>query len=245
MSHHLDMGNASSRAFAGESRFTAGQEIYGQTVGIFTEQIRSRLIPERTYTLADVGSYQGELLTNLTDALPEYTFRTIALDNNREALTHNKADQIIVSQGEALPFDDQSIDVVIARYMLQWNDAENQKRILHEMARSMRKLGLIEHVGGDNDDPDIWRQHINRLFSDTHLPQLNRSGHFFSSAAEVEKWMDELGIHYKRIDYQYINNGTDVYVERYGLNDEESLIAKTVMGEKNYFYKTDWVLLPN
>jgi len=70
-------------------------------------------------------------LDELLKKLPGYKFQTTAVDINKVALINNQiAGQKIIADAEKMPFADKSVDVIIVRYMLQWNFAEKQKKIL-------------------------------------------------------------------------------------------------------------------
>lgn len=239
------MGSETSKVFSGEAESLTTKEMYSETAGFFADQIKSH-IPESTgqYVLADVGSFQGELLSNVVELLNEYKFETVAVDINEVALVGNKANKKIVSSGEQLPFDDNSIDVVIMRYVLQWNNAEKQKKILKEINRVTKTVALIEHVGSDTEDTENWRGKQDELVSGIKIPKLKRGEHFYSSRDEIETWMSEQGIKFFRLRDRKIAEASNAYIERFGLDENEADTAREILGNKDYFMQTDWAIFP-
>lgn len=240
------MGDDTSRIFSGETDNRTNVEMYGETADFFANEIRKRLpVKDGEYTIADVGSFQGELLADLLAKLPEYRFKAIAIDINEAALQNNTTtDNKVVAHAEALPLEDKSVDVAIIRYVLQWNNAEKQKKILSELARVVRSFALLEHVGSDVIDSDIWREKTEELFTGEKVSKMKRGEHFFSSKDEVERWMLEAGIDFQCIKNRKIDNGADVYIERYALTPGEAEQTRSILGDKNYFQQTDWAILP-
>ncbi|MFA7302751.1 MAG: class I SAM-dependent methyltransferase [Candidatus Paceibacterota bacterium] len=241
----LEMGESTSKVFSGESELTANKEAYAETGEFFADQIRPLLTDkDATYTIADIGSYKGELLGDIIAQLPEYRFHTIAVDTNSDALRENTANEKVVADAGKLPFQDRSIDIVIVRYLLQWNSPEKQQQILKEIARIVKKRALIEHAGAPVLDTEDWRRKSDTLFLGAEIPKMKREGHFFASREEVEQWMTEFSIPFERTKDRVIENAADIYIERYALNDGEAAKAKQILGDSNRFQQTDWALFP-
>jgi ubiquinone/menaquinone biosynthesis C-methylase UbiE len=242
-----DMGTATSEAFNGSNENKAIQETYGETPQFFADEIQKRLQEkDKQYTIADVGAYKGELLGNLLQQLPDYNFETIGIDINNTALAeNNSAQEKVVATADSLPFADHSIDTLIARYVLQWNNPDKQQKILAEMARVSKEFALIEHAGADISDPNPWREKTDELFSGVKIPKLKRGEHYYSSRDEVEKWLQDQGITFERLRERRIDNIADIFITRYMLSEEEAEIARQILGDRNYFIQTDWILLPN
>ncbi len=74
------------------------------------------------------------------------------------------------------------------------------------------------------------------------IPKLKRIDHYFSSRNEIEKWMQENKINFERLMERKIENLEDVFIERYNLNDGESLKTKEILGDKNYIIQTTWLI---
>lgn len=240
-----NMGENTSRIFSGKGASKAAKETYAETQKIFANEIRKQLTPNKEYTIADLGSFRGELLGQLSKELSEYRFKTIAVDINKSALEGNPASVKILADAGRLPFEDKSIDVEVARFLLQWNSWKNQQNILREIVRTTKQFAIVEHAGSANEDSDEWRKRIASLFNGIKIPKLKRSGYFFSSREEIERFMRQSGIYFERIREKVITNVTDIYTERYNLNPTENTMAKEILGDKDFFVQTDWIILPN
>lgn len=240
-----DMGEQTSKVFAGEYVSETNKEMYAETAQFFADEIRKRLpVREQPYIIADIGSYKGELLVNILKLLPDYHFETVAVDVNKHALSDNSAGQKIIADSEKLPFVNNSVDLIIIRYLLAWNNAAKQKRILEQIAQSVNKFALVEHAGADINETEKWREKMDDLLNGIEVPKMKRSGHFFSSRDEIETWLNQSGISFERLKDRVVQNGADVYIERYGLNKNEAEKTKEILGDKNYFRQTDWIVYP-
>ena len=218
--------------------------MYEGTPRFFADQIRSRLRPDKDYSIVDVGAYQGELLDQLLRQLPEYKFRTVAVDIDSEKLSRNRAGSLIVSNAENLPLADSSVDIAIIRYVLAWNYFERQKNILKELARITREFTMIEHGGADSQNSDLWRAKLDDLFDGQEISKMKRKEHFFSSRDELEAVMREASLKFERIKEVNIDDLASVFSERYNLNPEELAKARKILGDKNYLQQTDWIIYP-
>lgn len=242
-----NMGENTSKVFSGETESQTNKEMYSETAGLFADEIRKRLPSEGgvPYTIADVGAFQGELLGDILARLPDHHIKTIEVDINSGALqkSANEGGKV-VAQAESLPFANTSIDAAIMRYVLQWNDAETQRKILIELARTVKEFALIEHAGADIVDTDEWRAALTTLFSTDELAKLKRSTYFFSSRDEVETWLQEAGITYERLQDRVVDNLAEVFIERYSLNEQEAQKTREILGDKNFIRQTDWIIFP-
>lgn len=239
-----NMGENTSKVFAGDALLKACQETYNETPDVFANEIKKRLSDSESHNIADLGSFKGELLQQIIGKLPSYDFKTIAVDINEDAIKDNQAETKIVADLKKLPFENKSVDVEIVRYVLQWNYWENQKKILQEVARTVKDFALIEHAGADSKEPDEYRKRAGSLFSGEEIPKLKRGENFFSSRKEIEDWLNDEGIKFERIEEKIINNVSEVYTERFGLSPEENIKTKEILGDKDFLIKTDWVIYP-
>lgn len=240
-----DMGGNTSKAFSGEGTSKAVLETYSETPKEFAGEIKKHLLPQQEYTLADIGSFRGELLAQLVGQLPEYRFRSVAVDINKEALAKNPSLHKIAADVGKLPFKDGEIDIEIVRAVLQWNSWEHQKNIIKEIARTVKRFALIQHAGSENQNPDEWRERMDKLLSGEEIPKLKRAEHFFSSGEEIEQFMRESSINFERTKEKVIEGISDLYTERYGLSVEENIKAKSILGGKDFFVQTNWTIFPS
>jgi len=239
------MGADTSKVFSGKSENLTNIMMYRETADFFASEIRRRLPPRaEPYKLLDVGSFKGELMSDVLARLPEYTFETTAVDVNSEALENNSADFKINSGANNLPFENGSFDIVMVRYVLQWNVFDSQKNILSELERVVKGFIIIEHVGSDSIDTDGWRSKMDDVLDGVEIPVLKMDGYFFSSKDELEQWMRENSISFECLRNRKIDKASNVYIERYALSETESDTLRTILGDKDYFIQTDWVIYP-
>jgi len=249
--HHkslLNQGESTSEVFAGKYVFEATKELYAQSAPYISSIIEKLLPPMEPetlkYELTDLGSFKGELLSNIISRLPQYHFHTTAVDINEIALRENNADQKIVAELNKLPIKNLSQDVVTARYVLVWNTLTDQQRILSEIARITKGVAIIQHAGADSKNSDEWRYNLNKLLTGIDIPKLKREGHFFSSRQEVEEILNGLAIRYEKIKEKRIDNFSDVFIERYSLNENEKETMKRILDRKDYIFQTTWLIFP-
>jgi len=242
----FDMGCATSAVFAGHGVSAINRLLYAQTAPLFAEQVRSRLpATAKPYRLLDIGTFKGELLGNILEAMPEYRFQTVGIDIDERALNSNGAAEFrILGSADRIPLGDRSVDLAISRYVLQWNDPERQKEILHEVSRTIRHFSLLTHNGPEAVNAADWRGKQDLLFTGVAIPRLKRHGCFFASPAEIEQWLDELGIPYDRLDSRTLEGVDAMYQERYALDAGEAAQVRSILGDHNYVAHSDWILYP-
>lgn len=243
----LDMGLEASRIFSGHDNTKSNTILYNQTAEDFVRIIASKLPPRvQPYTLADFGSFKGELLGNLVELLKNqrYDLNTIAIDGNTQAMAENKADFKIISDLASVPLADKSVDFSINRYTLAWNSLENQGNILEEMARTCREFAIVQHAGADNYNSDAWRARMNDYLSGRDISKVKREGHYFSSRDEVEKTLQERKIRFIRLEDIKVDAVSDVFIKRYNLTPEEAKKTIEILQDKDYVMKTTWLIMP-
>jgi len=240
-----EQGENSSKIFSAEINKTeTTKEIYGQSAEYFADIIRQKLSPDKEYNLADLGCFSGELLKNVLKFLPEYKFHTYGVDRVQNLKNNSSAQEKIIADLEHIPLADKSIDVALGRYILVWNDAEKQKNILKEIARIIRGFAIVQSAGSDTDEPDAWRDKIDNLFSGKDITKLQRIGHYFSSRDEIEKWMKKENIRFKRIQDRKVDDFSNVFCEKYNLNNEECIKTKEILKDKDFAIQNSWIIYP-
>jgi len=242
----LDMGIEASKIFGGQDNTKSNTLLYNQTARDFVRIITSKLPQrDRLYTLADFGSFKGELLGTIVDLLRDqkYNLSTIAIDGNAKALAENKADFKIVSDLTNVPLADRSVDLSINRYTLAWNSLQNQGKILEKMARTCREFAIVQHAGADNYNSDAWRARMNEYLSGRDIPKIKREGHYFSSRDEIERILQERKIPFIKLEDIKVDSVSDVFIKRYNLTPEEAVKTIEILKDKDYAMKTTWLLL--
>jgi SAM-dependent methyltransferase len=242
-----EMGVDTSHVFSGNVKSEALKKFYGESAKLFADLIKRFLpVSEGGYTLADLGSFKGELLEKILEELgADFHIKTIAIDINEEALKGNTADERVVSSVDALPIADKTIDISIMRYVLQWNSFEKQREILKEMDRVTKKLAIIQHCCPDDPNANEWREHMDDVLDGEEVAKMKRSGHYFSSPSEVEGLMTDLGIRFQRISELNIRGVSEIFIERYALSTEEAEKVRRIFGKFDYQNIATWVILPD
>ncbi len=238
------MGIKTSDVFRGKSELGPVREIYGESAKFFSGIIRSKFVVGEKHSLLDIGSAKGELVSEMLGYLPEYEFDITATDTNPDAINGNPAKNKIVADAESLPIDDKSVDVVLMRYVLQFNSLNSQENILKEVQRVTKEIAIVQHGGADSVDSDSWRSGVDQIFHSSELLQLNRDGILYSSQDEVESMMDKNNISYERIQSRRIEGLSQAFIERYSLNDDQIKLIKNILGDKDYIMQTTWIIYP-
>jgi len=244
MNYTIEQGENSSDVFGGANKTKTTVEIYGQSPEFFANIIRQKLNPDKEYNLADLGSFDGKLLENVLKLLPEYKFRTFGIDREQNLKNNHSAQEKIAAEIDWIPLSDKSMDIVLGRYILVWNDPEKQKRILKEIGRITRGFAIVQSAGSDTEGSDAWREKFNHLFSGKDVPKLHRVGHFFSSRDEVEGWMKEQNIQFERIQDRKVNEFSNVFCEKYNLDDAECAMTKKILDDKDFTVQNTWIIYP-
>ncbi|MFA5992642.1 MAG: aldolase/citrate lyase family protein [Candidatus Pacearchaeota archaeon] len=254
-----EQGKATSAIFSGKGSSMASKLMYNETDDLFTKilkesimQINSKsptspnLVPNISCTLADFGSYKGELLEDIKSKLAHLSvckLKTIAVDRLSESIAQNPADEKIVGNLNSIPLADKSVDFAIARYIMVWNPKETQKQILKEMSRVTKNYVILQHCGPTKADAKIARKRLNRLFYGNEVPKLKRTSNcYFSTKEEIESWMNNQGIVFERVQNRIIKGYSDSFVERFNLSQKELKKTKDILGDKDRLEQTTWVI---
>jgi hypothetical protein len=206
---------------------------------IVAKLIRKNMIPGR-YSVADFGGHKGELLSELIRTLPEYDFDPIILDKvsglERDA-NFKKIEADIIGN----PLQDKSVDLIIMRYVLPWDKYENQKLILAEVKRVCKDVAIIQHQGASNDNPKLLQDASRKLWGGS-IPKLRRDYGFFTESNQIEKWMSELGMNFEKVEEKYIETLSEMFIEKFALNNEESCLTKEILKGCDGINITTWII---
>ena len=239
-----EQGEASKEVFSGLIEKPAIKELYSESATFFAEIIRSRLSPrDIPYEMLDVGSFKGDLVREVVRNLGgNYKVHTIGIDINENALAENSAvERKVVADVASMPFGDHSFDFSEARYVMPWNELEKQKEILREISRVSKRFAIIQHAGADNTDTVSWQTAIHGLLNGG-VDKLKRQICYFASADEIENFMRDLGLTFNRVQNRRVENVSQVFIEKYKLNNEEATQAVSILSDKDYIYQTTWVI---
>ncbi len=246
--NRLFQGIATSKVFEGRSEkgSLTIKHLYAESAAYFAEIIKNNLPENSTpYTFADFGSAKGELLKNVLNLLKSYHFHTLGIDTELALKENDVAQEKISANLTQLPLEDKSIDLAMMRYVLQWNNQKNQQNILQEIARVIKGFAIVQHVGADNINTDLWRHNFNDVLAGQEVPKLERHGHFVSSREEIETWMKAQNINFQRLSERKVDRISDVLIERYALNEDEADTTRKILADKDYIIQTTWLIFPN
>lgn len=244
MPSYENQGERTSSVFAGRGQSHASRRIYGESAELFASLIAQSLPhTDRQYVLADIGSFRGELMGEVLRRLPQFRFRTIAVDINSEAMAENQADRKIIADVVNTQLDDKAVDVTLCRYVLQWNPPDKQRSILRELDRISTRAVILQHFGSDGAEREH-RKRIDDVLSGSKVPKLRREDYYISSAEEIESWLDLQGMGFTRRAHAKLSNLSDSFVDRYNLAGADSQRLKQVLGDYDYIVVTTWILCP-
>ena len=234
-----NQGSKSIDVFHGRSESVAIQAFYKDSVPLFTKLIRKNVKPGK-YSLADLGGHKGELLSELISALPEYDFQSVIIDKVsglEPGIKIEKINHDIIGN----PLPDKSTDLVIMRYVLPWDAYENQKLILNEVKRVCRNMAIIQHQGAPSDNPKPLQEASKVLWSGA-VPTLKRDYGFFTESSQIEKWMNELGMNFEKIEERYVETLSEMFIEKFSLSAEEAEMTKKILDGCDGITITTWVI---
>jgi len=242
----LNQGVRASEIFSGKVEVAPIKKIFGESAQMFSDIIRERLGAEGgNYRMADFGSHKGELLENICKSLPEFNFHTIGIDLENNLKENKAAQEKISADLGNIPMKDKSVDIGFARYVLHWNNPEEQKQILKEISRIIKDFAIIQHVGADSEDPTQWRGKVDDLLDGKEIPKLERHGHFFSSSQEVEKILIENNIPFEKVLEVRVDNLSETLSQRFSLDEEERQLTKEMLKGNDYIMQTTWIIKPS
>ena len=236
---NTNQGENSGDVFRGKSNSTAIQAFYKDSVPLFAKLIRKNMLPGR-YSVADFGGHKGELLSELIQALPEYDLDPIILDKVsglEKGANFKKIEADIIGN----PLPDKSVDIIIMRYVLPWDRYENQKLILNEVKRVCKNIAIIQHQGAPNDNPKPLQDASKKLWGGS-IPKLRRDYGLFTESNQIEKWMSELGMNLEKVEERYIETLSEMFIEKFALNNEESRLTKEILKGCDGINITTWVV---
>jgi len=234
-----NQGKNASPLFKGMSQSREATLFYGESVDLFAQIVKKNFVPG-TYTLADLGGNKGEFLSKVTEKLPEYSFKSYVVDVNlgiEIGLNAEKIDGNILEN----KFEDKSIDIVFLRYALSWNPFDKQKDVLKEVSRICKGVTIIQHQGYN----DVQISEQDKVFSkifDGRIPEIARNDYFPTNLSQVEKWMSELGLRFSRVQNRKVENISNLFIEKYRLNEKDAQLIKDILSGCDYLMQTCWVL---
>ena len=231
-------GSNASPMFRGKGKSRAAELFYNESADFFADIIRNNIKPG-TYSLADLGGHKGEFLAELLTKLPEYNFESTVI--YREAGLESGVGKKVVGDIRSTPFSDKSIDVVILRYVLAWNLLADQLLVLKEISRICRGICIIQHQGADSSDPKPLQEASAKIFGGI-VPRLKRDNGYFTESKQVERWLEEIGVIYEKIQERKIETLSETFIEKFNLSVEEADIIKNALCGCDYIMQSTYIL---
>jgi ubiquinone/menaquinone biosynthesis C-methylase UbiE len=235
-------GNGADEVFSGKTENETVKKLYSESAVYFASIIRNLLKPRsEPYKLLDVGAFRGELLHAILAELgEEYTFESTGIDTDTEAILSNESvKNREIGDAAIMPFEDKEFDIVLSRYVLQWNFPERQNEILRELHRVCKKFAIIQHAGAEKSDE--WQDRVHKLVFGG-IEKIKRPEGYFSSPEEIEQMMRDEGIKFQKLQDRILVNLSSVFIEKYKLTKEEADKVIEILGDKDSIQQTTWIL---
>ncbi len=235
-------GNGADQVFSGKTENETVKKLYSESALYFASIIRNLLKPQKEpYKLLDIGTFRGELLQAiLSELCDEYSFDSTGIDTDADAvLANDSVEHRVVGDAAKMPFEDKEFDLVLSRYVLQWNSPDKQKEILKELSRVCRKFTIIQHAGAEKEGE--WQGRVHKLVFGG-VEKIKRQEGYFSSPEEIEQIMIDEGIKFQKLQDRILVNLSSVFIEKYRLTEEESKKVIEILGDKDLIQQTTWVI---
>lgn len=238
-----EQGDNSLKMFRGESISSAAFSIYSESAPLFAGVITKYMqtIGGGEHFIADLGSHKGAFLQDLLSRFPQYKFHSIAIDVNGDDLSENPAEIKINSDLTNINLPDKSVDIVVCRYVLAWNDLESQNKIISEIKRVGRGIGIIQHQGAESENPGPLQNASKDLFSGV-VSKLKRENFFFSTPDQIENLLLSQGVEFECIQDRKVPGLSELLIEKYELSGEDAENVKRILRDSDYVNQTTWIL---
>ena len=183
--------------------------------------------------IADFGGGNGAVTAHLKEN-SEFgdRFRITCIDSNQELLDDNTTADVKTTS-DLTEYDGESLfDIVILRYVLQFNNGEEQLEILRNIYRALGKGGIFLnwHVSVENEEHK--RKFLRLLAFDEINPRLNRPNSYWNTMEDLLALKTEAGFETKVIDRYSSVLHTTLKV-KYNLTDEEDQQVQEFLGKYN------------
>jgi len=160
--------------------------------------------PQAGDELLDVGTGTGGVLRELAGR-PSRPVRAVGVDSSSEMLAaarHRLPEwELVAADARALPFTDDSFDVVTASYVLHVLDRGDRARVLEEIYRVLRPDGRLATV-----TPALQRTALGRLLLRPVAAVAERSSSLASGLRSLDP-RAEIGEHFTVRRVRWVNRG--------------------------------------
>jgi len=255
-----DLGNSGEDAKNWGTMLKDGRERFnGYTDRRFIEQVFiepiNRWLAENKidrFKIADFGGDDGFLLNTILQSVKEGVTKygyVVDIDSTGKARIkfkekHDSKDreniEYVVSDVVQTPFDDESLDVVVSRFTMQYLDEENQDLFLKEVSRVLRKGGLFELVtiteSQDNEGLNKIFMEITAIISGSQdfKRKFPVFGAFSKRRTAAHRYNLRASYGSRLVDFPF---SVEAFAERFKLTDDQIEILYDLYKRKSEEYK--------
>lgn len=210
--------------------------IYEKYNPVIADAISRRFPEQSTLSCLELGGGAGALVKEVKKLLPGKNLVFTNVDRSEELL---KADaysehKILQAIEDIDPHVIGKFDVILVRYVLNYNNPDNQKRIIGKIKELLKPSGIfiLHHVGaGDSKHKSL----LNKLFStDVVSKKLLRSQPYWTTWQEQLNCLHEASLTTTVLTQYNIPIGS-LYKERYELTNTEEEKLHTFLGKYDFY----------
>src|SRR3989338_11715622 len=190
----------------------------------------------------EMGGANGALISDLTTFYRnkgiELVFTNV--DQDSSLLAKDSISQCkIVSRLEDLSLK-RRYDVVLMRYVLQYNDSKTQGEIIGKVCDALKDDGIfvLHHCGASNEEH---RGRLEHIFSDVVSKKLKRNGGHCSTWEEVEAILEANNLDVHTLE-RYQLSIRDLFKNRYDLTENQDKKLHDLLGVYDFI---DYIISVN
>ena len=184
--------------------------------------------------IADFGGGNGAVIEHLKENSKfSDRFNVTCIDSNQELLDDNTTADTKILSDLTEYFAENLFDIVIMRYVLQFNSMNEQFKILKNIHRSLKNDGIFLnwHLSVENEDHK--KRFLTLLASDEINPKLNRPNSYWDTMEDIFSLKVEAGFETEIVDFYSSVLHTTLKL-KHELSDEEDKEVQEFLGEYNY-----------
>jgi len=184
--------------------------------------------------IADFGGGNGAVIEHLKEN-SEFSDRikVTCIDSNQDLLDDNTtANTKILSDLTEYGGED-LFDIVIMRYVLQFDSKNEQLKILKNIHKALRNDGTFLNWNVSVENEDHKKKFLTLLSSDEINPKLNRPNSYWDTMEDILALKVEAGFDTEIVDFYSSVLHTTLKL-KYELSDEEDQEVQEFLGEYNY-----------
>lgn len=199
-----------------------------------------RTKPDYPLRIADLGCGSGLVGLYLERKLQDMGYRTtlVFIDSNQkmlDAIKPNEDREVVLADVSDLPENvlQKQVDIAVGRQFIHYVPPEQQRTILQQIAKYVKKGGLFVNSTGSNESEDVVRfmsDYLNGIL-ELRNPKEPAKRHYQTVETYIA-WMKEQGFTDVHISGEYSQpNRSFDFFERYGFNQtgmQENEVEKRV-----------------